>query len=714
MHDTEFLHLKVREWLLIGCAAALLVISGVALTDEPVDPMRQSATSHLAQETSTNTTASGTTIIPVPMLPAYFYATGGECGSHTILLSWGEGQGITQYKVMRNGATIYQGLDREFKDTSVIPGTGYRYDLGGMTAGGMLGPLTRTRQAPGPCVEADTTNPPGGTGSAETSGSSGTTQTTEVTESTSSGNTGTQSAPPVESHPVPILIVPSSTFLYPGETLAFSIAPGPSPSDFVWKTLESKGRVSATGMYQAPTIPGVYRLLADARTAAFQDGVAVIQVIAREGENLEEGEDTSSPTLPSLAPKSPVVSPTPKPAPAPLPRTGTPLKFDTTPPLSKATNEVAPTIAPVIERSTSEGETNESSHEPLPHRTLIQAERLRIVANLILAKGAAIEGARADLTQLIDTYADAALTLGDEDAKKRIMEARTSLVALIEERLQNDIEPKAGTLHTLADTIVASLQEADLLPSGEEEKIRSVTANLVSTTETQTDTLEAQGAGLLYKDSNNDGISDYESERVYGLDPLAPSPTSEYEGRRVTAAEKLLLGFNPAEETLVKVVPEEPQEAEVRATEAYKVEHVALTEEKNVTLSGHALPNSFITVFIYSTPVIVTVKTDADGVWSYTLDKEIEDGTHTVYTATVNTSGKILARSQGYLFTKTAQAATLDSIAPELASGTESAPRLLGAGNLYLIFGVLAAVFLIMFIMLGLRPKEATPPPPAS
>lgn len=242
---------------------------------------------------------------------------------------------------------------------------------------------------------------------------------------------------------------------------------------------------------------------------------------------------------------------------------------------------------------------------------------------------------------------------------------------------------------------------ADLPPLVREKskKLRVITELLESRDASDTFPVEA----AFYTDSNSDGVSDYESEHVYGLAPDEPTPKSVYKGRRIGAAEKLLLGFDPAREELVSVVPEEPTVSPIDSTSAYNVNEVALTSENKVVLGGRALPNSFITIYIYSTPIVVTVKTNTEGDWSYTLDTELDDGTHTVYTATVDNSGKILAKSSGYLFTKTAQAATLEP--GVLDSSSSSKPRLLDTGNLYLLLGALVAVLFIVFGVLGLSTK---------
>jgi hypothetical protein len=77
----------------------------------------------------------------------------------------------------------------------------------------------------------------------------------------------------------------------------------------------------------------------------------------------------------------------------------------------------------------------------------------------------------------------------------------------------------------------------------------------------------------------------------------------------------------------------------------------ATTSEK-IVFKGYAAPNSEVTLFIYSTPIIVTVTTNAEGIWTYELDKELEDGRHTLYVARVDNAGKIVAKTNPIFFTK--------------------------------------------------------------
>ena len=215
---------------------------------------------------------------------------------------------------------------------------------------------------------------------------------------------------------------------------------------------------------------------------------------------------------------------------------------------------------------------------------------------------------------------------------------------------------------------------------------------------------KSEVAALVYKDTNKDGISDYDSTYIYNIDPVKPSPVSRYEGKNINAGEKILLGFDPTKETLSKVVAEAPAESKSNVVvSSYKVQEVALTPKKEITLKGQALPNSFITLYIYSTPIMVTVKTNSNGEWQYTLDKELENGKHTVYAATVNNTGNIVAKSSPYNFVKTAEAVTLQDL-PFQGVPTVAAekPSMFQTKDVFVVVIISLMLIGIILILIGL------------
>lgn len=219
---------------------------------------------------------------------------------------------------------------------------------------------------------------------------------------------------------------------------------------------------------------------------------------------------------------------------------------------------------------------------------------------------------------------------------------------------------------------------------------------------------KAQGGELLYKDTNNDGISDYESVTVYNLDPIKPSPVSIVDGKTITAGDKVLIGLDPTSSAPQKIIHEEPMASSLPHTDAYKVESVNLSTDKKLSIAGKALPNSYITIYIYSTPTIVTVKTDDNGDWQYTLDKELDNGTHEIYTATVSNSGKILAKSKSYLFIQTAEAATLEEVESAPISTTDTKPGVFTNRLIIIIMGIGLLVVAAILVFSGSSVKKDT------
>ena len=132
----------------------------------------------------------------------------------------------------------------------------------------------------------------------------------------------------------------------------------------------------------------------------------------------------------------------------------------------------------------------------------------------------------------------------------------------------------------------------------------------------------------------------------------------------------------------------------------FTVDHVAVSETeiidsekekvKKIMLKGTAPANSFVTLYIYSTPIIVLIKTDEIGNWTYELDKELEDGSHEVYVAITDNAGAIYAKSKPLPFVKEAAAITIDRDA--LFGGNDAEPSVFSGKYLYIIILLIVAI----------------------
>jgi hypothetical protein len=236
-----------------------------------------------------------------------------------------------------------------------------------------------------------------------------------------------------------------------------------------------------------------------------------------------------------------------------------------------------------------------------------------------------------------------------------------------------------------------------------EENLRSVKNTLLAykeQIESNKALIQDRGGDLLDLDTDGDGLSDYDEVYIYNTDPENPKTVDG----ELTDAQKIEAGINPNSTTGEAIEYDDPREDETAfVSELYTVSKVDVVEvegQKKLTMSGKGLPNSYVTVYVFSTPVVVTVKTDNRGDWTYEFDQELENGQHEVYVATVNNSGKLVARSNSIPFTKTAEAAAIGSF--QLNDNTES--QTFVEQNLeLLILTVLLAAILITLMLAGGR-----------
>ena len=365
--------------------------------------------------------------------------------------------------------------------------------------------------------------------------------------------------------------------------------------------------------------------------------------------------------------------------------------------------------------------TSTSQREDGSAFTAEQINKLQDISSVIERTREIIVQTRERLFKLIDTIIDEALNrITDQTQRENIISQMESLRERLKSKIESDLKGLTNItpekIEALTKEVKIGLEEARAIVKDtqvpiidDSGRIKEAFGNFTSEIQNRFKDLKERGGDLLYKDSNNDGVSDYDASRIYNLDPVKSSPTSLYEGRKIKAQEKILLGFDPTKEALTKIRHEEPSESQAIVSEINKLEKVELSTEKRVVLKGLALPNSFVTLYIYSTPIIVTVKTDENGQWQYTMDEELPDGEHTVYTTTVNNTGRIMAKSPGYIFVKTAEAATLGTL-PTSELSNVSKPGLLTNKNFILILSAIVLIGMLALLWIGFHTKEIKPP----
>ncbi|HLC99731.1 hypothetical protein A2841_02165 [Candidatus Kaiserbacteria bacterium RIFCSPHIGHO2_01_FULL_48_10] len=133
---------------------------------------------------------------------------------------------------------------------------------------------------------------------------------------------------------------------------------------------------------------------------------------------------------------------------------------------------------------------------------------------------------------------------------------------------------------------------------------------------------------------------------------------------------------------------------------------LSATEDNKIIFEGKGPPNQVLTLFIYSAdPLVVTVKTDENGDWSYELDKSLENGEHELYVTVTDDTGKIQSKSNPVsFFIQEAKA-----VGPEGFRADANVQETPGSSltNVYLmISGALVLIAVLVGIALAFRRKH--------
>jgi hypothetical protein len=279
-----------------------------------------------------------------------------------------------------------------------------------------------------------------------------------------------------------------------------------------------------------------------------------------------------------------------------------------------------------------------------------------------------------------------------------------------------------------AEEALDKRRETILLDSAQDDDMRDVTDRVssdlafkITDLKGRIDTFEElrkqRSSGATAVDSDGDGISDSDESQLYNTDPTAADTDND----GINDGVEIMRGYNPIDAKSEAIIRfESPKESVgLVRKDVLTVDEVlplipdTATESQPAVateIKGRGLPNSFVTLYIFSSPTVVSVKTDADGVFVYTFDKELDDGQHDVYVAITDNAGEIIAHSEPFSFIKKAQAFT-----PIAAADTAivSPPAVTESGiagyNLAVGVGILALGLILLMLGIGLRYKRTTP-----
>ncbi|OGM20118.1 hypothetical protein A2714_00970 [Candidatus Woesebacteria bacterium RIFCSPHIGHO2_01_FULL_38_9] len=134
-------------------------------------------------------------------------------------------------------------------------------------------------------------------------------------------------------------------------------------------------------------------------------------------------------------------------------------------------------------------------------------------------------------------------------------------------------------------------------------------------------------------------------DRFNQINTGVSQPSEEEKSRSQTCFEKLhkdQLNFLPPPPEQVPYLEEAPDIVNFSDVQQETQTVKSQNYGGKVVFSGKAPPNSSVTIYIYSDPIVVTTKTDENGDWIYELEQPLSGEKHVAYATVKTTSGKIV------------------------------------------------------------------------
>lgn len=222
---------------------------------------------------------------------------------------------------------------------------------------------------------------------------------------------------------------------------------------------------------------------------------------------------------------------------------------------------------------------------------------------------------------------------------------------------------------------------------------------------------------VVSTDTDRDGISDYDEERIYGTNPKIADTDSD----GFTDGAEIISGFDPKDARVeIVVASESPKEKGIERTDILVVSNLQTIERDTssasatpesiarVVFSGRALPSSFVTLSIFSSPLSVTVKSSPEGSWQYVFDKELENGEHQVFASMTDNSGRIVAKSSPFTFVKEGDTYTIGAAEGHSLAVSPSETRLFSESVFVLVSSLGVIMLGLVLLLLGVHFGRAT------
>lgn len=265
-------------------------------------------------------------------------------------------------------------------------------------------------------------------------------------------------------------------------------------------------------------------------------------------------------------------------------------------------------------------------------------------------------------------------------------------------------------IEDLREKVITSLPKSagqENLTNKIDSYISKISYELKELTQKNESIIKERVGAEVHKDSDGDGITDFDEINVFLTSPYS----ADTDGDGYIDSAELTLGFNPHDSSVeAYTVYESAKETGIVREDILEIENIVTIEpfeeaehlRPTALISGKALPNSFVTLYIYSTPIVVTVKTDETGSWNYIFDKELDDGEHEIYVGMTDNAGKIIAKSNPFTFVKTAEAFAGNNT-PVPLTVTSETPSFLDTHMMLLVASMAVVALGLVLLLLGMH-----------
>ncbi len=224
--------------------------------------------------------------------------------------------------------------------------------------------------------------------------------------------------------------------------------------------------------------------------------------------------------------------------------------------------------------------------------------------------------------------------------------------------------------------------------------------------------LNLETSSLTSRDSDSDGISDFDEITMHTTSPL--SADSDMDG--AIDSIEVLTGSNPLESDLLTVVSAGHISEDITYDEVVTITLVEplivrsreyATEAVHALVHGKSIPNSYVHIVSSSMNTVGVIKTNATGDFSYTLEQALPDKRHEIVAVIADTAGNVVASSKPHTFTKTESSFVAAAAGSQnVFFGTDEARVAIQFSTITTAIGVVALGLVLLLLTHTLRTRK--------